>query len=364
MEKVRHVLGISGGKDSTALAIYLNKNYPELDVEYYFCDTGKELDETYELLNNLEFQLGKKIARLRAAETSHEDPFDHHLKLLRGYLPSPDSRWCTLRLKLAPFEKFVGNDPVISYVAIRGDEDREGYISKKINIQSIFPFRKNIWSEEIVSKVLKNENIQKISALYSKFSSSASSSFILEKVNRETSLKFTRDHKLSVLLNFDVVLFNKVVFNFLKSFDYPVSKLEQYELINNSDCIEKKDVIRILTESVGMPKYYNPVKVESDNTSGHYFRSRSGCYFCFFQQKIEWVWLYEQHPHLFKKALEYEKNGYTWNEHETLDDLIKPVRMNQIKEEFLNKSGAAKNSSLLIDILDDSENRACSICSI
>lgn len=51
--KVRHVLGISGGKDSAALAIYLRKNYPELEIEYYFADTGKELDETYDFLDNL-----------------------------------------------------------------------------------------------------------------------------------------------------------------------------------------------------------------------------------------------------------------------------------------------------------------------
>lgn len=364
MQKVRHVLGISGGKDSTALAIYLNKNYPELDIEYYFCDTGKELDETYDLLNNLEIQLGKKIARLRAAETSHEDPFDHHLKLLRGYLPSPDSRWCTLRLKLAPFERFVGSDPVISYVAIRGDEDREGYISKKANIQSIFPFRKNIWGEEIISKVLKNENIPAVGELYSAFLDSNTSTLILERVKREISPKFTRDQKLKALLDYDIALFNRVVFGFLKSFDYPVSKLHSYSLVNNTDCVEKRDVIQILAESVGMPGYYNPVQVESTNSSGHYFRSRSGCYFCFFQQKIEWIWLYEQHPHLFQKALEYEKSGYTWNEHETLQDITKPERMNQIKEEFLSKTGAAKNSALLIDILDDYENKACAICSI
>ena len=57
--KVKHVLGISGGKDSAALAIYLNDTYPSLDIEYYSCDTGKELDETYQLIKNLEIYLGK-----------------------------------------------------------------------------------------------------------------------------------------------------------------------------------------------------------------------------------------------------------------------------------------------------------------
>ena len=52
MSKPRHVLGISGGKDSAALAIYMKQNYPQLDIEYYTSDTGKELDETYQLIDN------------------------------------------------------------------------------------------------------------------------------------------------------------------------------------------------------------------------------------------------------------------------------------------------------------------------
>ena len=40
MSKINHVLGISGGKDSAALAIYMNKNYPELDINFYTCDTN------------------------------------------------------------------------------------------------------------------------------------------------------------------------------------------------------------------------------------------------------------------------------------------------------------------------------------
>ena len=151
--KVRHVLGISGGKDSAALAIYLHNLYPSLDIEYYFCDTGKELDETYALIKNLEVYLGKKVTKLEAANKSHESPFDHYHKLYGGFLPSSNARWCTKKLKLEPFEKFVGDEPVVSYVGIRGDEDREGYISKKPNIQSIFPFRKNIWSKDIIQEL-------------------------------------------------------------------------------------------------------------------------------------------------------------------------------------------------------------------
>ena len=58
--KVRHVLGISGGKDSAALAMFMKTYHPEKDMEYYFSDTGKELPETYELIAELESFLGKK----------------------------------------------------------------------------------------------------------------------------------------------------------------------------------------------------------------------------------------------------------------------------------------------------------------
>ncbi len=146
MSKVKHLLGISGGKDSAALAIYLNDKYPEIDFTYYFCDTGKELDETYQLIENLKSYLGKEIKELthRDVGKSEVDPFSFFYKSFRGYLPSPTARWCTAMMKLSPFETFVGDTPTISYVGIRGDEDRDGYISKTDNIQSIFPFRKNI----------------------------------------------------------------------------------------------------------------------------------------------------------------------------------------------------------------------------
>ena len=71
-ENRRHILGLSGGKDSSALAIYMRSRVPEM--EYAFCDTGKELPETYEFLDRLEAFLGKKIERLNA-----DRDFDHWL---------------------------------------------------------------------------------------------------------------------------------------------------------------------------------------------------------------------------------------------------------------------------------------------
>ncbi|MEX0810567.1 MAG: phosphoadenosine phosphosulfate reductase family protein [Chitinophagales bacterium] len=370
MTKVRHVLGISGGKDSAALAIYLNQKYPELDIEYYFCDTGKELEETYNLIKNLESYLGKKVIKLEAAKDSHEDPFDHYYKIFGGYLPSSNARWCTKKLKLDPFEKYVGDDPVISYVGIRGDENREGYISKKSNIQSIFPFRKNIWSEDVVRKVLKNEQIDQLTQRYEKYADANKLNRIYEIVKEPVSPDFDQKQKLNALLDLGIQTFNQVVYDYLKETEYPLADTPDFPLIDNEDILVRDDIFRTLRESgVGVPKYYEKVTFEVNGEKGEYARSRSGCFFCFFQQKIEWVWLYEQHPERFKLAMEYEKEGYTWMQDERLEELIKPERIHKIKEDALARSKKAKdkkenNSPYLMDKLAEAEGEGCAACFI
>jgi len=64
-ECARHVLGISGGKDSAALAVYIKDNYPRIAerMEYFFTDTGAELQEVYDTLDKLEAYLGMPINR-------------------------------------------------------------------------------------------------------------------------------------------------------------------------------------------------------------------------------------------------------------------------------------------------------------
>jgi 3'-phosphoadenosine 5'-phosphosulfate sulfotransferase (PAPS reductase)/FAD synthetase len=367
MKKVRHVLGISGGKDSAALAIYLHDKYPQLDIEFYFCETDKELDETYRLIENLEGYLGKKIKRLKAAEDSPEAQFDHFLKLYGGFLPSANARWCTRAMKLEPFENYVGSDPTISYVGIRGDEDREGYISHKENIQSIFPFRKNIWSEEIINKALNNANITLLKTICAEFISDSKKDALIKILDTPLSLQYNQRRKLNDLLTVSIAGFNKIVFEFLKTTNYPVSYLEDFPLIENEDILVRDDIFRILEDSgVGIPEYYKKVEFEVEGKTGFYSRSRSGCYFCFFQQKIEWIWLYENHRELFEKAMSYEKDGYTWMQDERLEDLIKPERIKQIKLEQLKRAERNSNpkSPFLIDILEEAEGEGCAACFI
>jgi 3'-phosphoadenosine 5'-phosphosulfate sulfotransferase (PAPS reductase)/FAD synthetase len=152
VKKTRHILSLSGGKDSTALALYMRDKVDEM--EYVFCDTDKELRETYEYLNQIEAYLGKKIVRLNA-----NIGFDHWLQVYGGYLPSPSIRWCTRQLKLKPFEEFVGDDPIVSYVGIRADEDRVGYISHKPNITTVYPLKDAGIDYAGVIKILEESGI-------------------------------------------------------------------------------------------------------------------------------------------------------------------------------------------------------------
>lgn len=151
-QSTRHILCMSGGKDSTALALYMRDRVE--GMEYVFCDTDKELTETYEYLNRVEAFLGKKIVRLNARAG-----FDHWLEVFGGYLPSPNMRWCTKLLKLKPFEEYVGENSVISYVGLRADEDRVGYISTKPNIKAVFPFKEDRIDYAGVMKILRDSGI-------------------------------------------------------------------------------------------------------------------------------------------------------------------------------------------------------------
>ena len=254
----RHVLGLSGGRDSAALAVYMRENYPELDIEYFFTDTGKELPEVYEFLVKLEGFLGKPILRLNP-----DRDFDFWLKQYGNFLPSAQTRWCTRQLKLRPFEQWVWpmlerGDFVYSYVAIRADEEyREGYASKHPNLKVRLP--------------LKTAGIDKSGVL---------------------------------------------------------------ELLDGA--------------GLGLPQYYE-------------WRTRSGCTFCFFQQKIEWVRLMERHPDYYEEAKRYEKTAledgspFTWSRGESLDALAQPKRIGEIKEEHQRRLARMRGNLHVNPLRPDAE---------
>lgn len=234
----RHVLSLSGGKDSAALAVYLQDKVPNL--EYVFLDTGYELPETYEFLKRMRALLGIEITVVKP-----ERDFEFWMKIFKGCLPAPNNRWCTRKLKIKPYENFIGSDQIVSYIGLRADEDRMGYVSSKNNILPVYPF------------------------------------------------------------------------------------------IEDGLC--REDIINILEESgLGLPKYYE-------------WRSRSGCFFCFYQRRGEWVGLHDNHPDLFEQACQLEEQHadgrtYTWIEGISLRELIEkrdqivdaPVKANPFKENNLS----------------------------
>ena len=243
----RHIVPVSGGKDSSALAIYLKQTYPDLPAEYVFCDTQSELPETYQFLEKLESLLGAEIHKINALEymnvrmKTDRNVFDFFLEeLYSGFLPSPHARWCTINMKIKPFEQYIGNSTAFSYIGIRGDEDRDGYIPNK--------------------KPPKMSEKQNIIPVY----------------------PFKDDHKTV------------------------------------------QDIKEILEGSgLGLPEYYQ-------------WRSRSGCYFCFYQQVGEWQGLKERHPELFEKAKQYENRSgsanYTWVERRSLAEIEQLSTKHEIKD--------------------------------
>ena len=122
-------------------------------------------------------------------------------------------------MKLDKFEEYVGSDYAVSYVGIRGDEDRDGYISSKPNIQAVFPFRKNIWSIDVINKFLHNENLDQIVDIYERLCPKGSlRDEIIEIVKRPVTKQFYYSKKMNTLLDYDVKLFNHAVFEFPENY--------------------------------------------------------------------------------------------------------------------------------------------------
>lgn len=280
-DEIRHICGISGGKDSSALAVYMRDRVPQM--EYFFCDTGAELPETYDYLGKLETALGKPITRLNARKG-----FDHWFEVYRGALPSPQMRWCTKKMKIEPLEEWVGDDAAISYVAIRADESgRKGYVSTKPNIKAVFPFVEDDIAHDAVLRILQDAGI-------------------------------------------------------------------------------------------GLPDYYQ-------------WRTRSGCYFCFYQRKAEWVGLADRHSELWDRAVAIEQKvmkdagtdgdasfgkygmkgrQYTWSGGESLPALI--ARRDEIlqrHQQAVERTAGRRKDRAAWEVFaeafnEDDDTEQCTVCAL
>ncbi len=342
-KKTLHVLGLSGGKDSAALAMYMRKNYPQLDMHYYFTDTGKELPEVVDFVNRLEGYVGTIIDPYDEVYSSNREKkdFDYYLKKHQNYLPSPQARWCTIQMKLVPYEQWVnkklkdeGYEEVISYVGIRADEpERTGFLTNSIseNYMTIkMPFREDGIDRKGVFEILKKAD------LYSDHPDVISYRDVVCPLNDALDLLFENIVKFQatgfkeqidsrkLFTDFEKVIEDNNSFSTLSQFLNKLGILIAHPdaitiLENTIELFSKRNAFfnNLVEEKSKNPDYKGNVDAKTlrkiveamvEGKPGYYgWRSRSGCTFCFYQQKIEWLRLKEIYPEAFEEAKKYEK---------------------------------------------------------
>ena len=141
------IIPVSGGVDSSALAVLLHKSFPDVNFIMVNTDTGAEEKETYEMLDSIEQITGNKIDRIKG----EADLFEY-IELYKGYLPSVESRWCTRVLKLLPFQKWLkqfSGKPIQMFIGIRSDE-RSRLAFAIDECETVFPFIEADWNRDDV----------------------------------------------------------------------------------------------------------------------------------------------------------------------------------------------------------------------
>jgi 3'-phosphoadenosine 5'-phosphosulfate sulfotransferase (PAPS reductase)/FAD synthetase len=137
----RLIVGVSGGKDSTATCLHLMElGYAPSDFDRVFMDTGWESPEVYIYLDRLESLIGP-IHRInlevpvppdRLEVLSRiEEQLGHKSPMVREvlrYLTFPNGlvRWCTRKLKMEPLLNYLNglDHDVVNVVGIRGAESQ------------------------------------------------------------------------------------------------------------------------------------------------------------------------------------------------------------------------------------------------
>lgn len=154
MNRIRHILSISGGKDSAALAFHLRDTRPDIEFEYVFFDTGEELPETYVYLEKLERALGITVKKIYPKKS-----FSDLLKQYNGFLPSPTERWCTRNLKLEALIDYVKEGTIYNYIGIRADENRTGLVPHRENFYTVTPFVEDGITLNDVKRILHENGV-------------------------------------------------------------------------------------------------------------------------------------------------------------------------------------------------------------
>lgn len=148
-----NVVALSGGKDSTALALRLAEIEPG-EYEYICTPTGDELPDMIAHWERLECLLGKPIKRLGNGETLFQ--LVERMKML----PNHRARFCTRILKIEPAIEYMEHLSAESVlmVGLRADEqERRGLFGEDISVR--FPLREWGWGLSDVWRYLSEKGI-------------------------------------------------------------------------------------------------------------------------------------------------------------------------------------------------------------
>lgn len=156
---VLHVVALSGGKDSAAMALELRQRHPETPFLYLCTPTGDELPDMFAHWARLGQILGSRVWELSKGESLHT--------LIERWnaLPNWRQRWCTRMLKIDPYSEWlqlqVVHGPARSYVGLRADEEeREGGDYTAIpNVEMVFPMRGWGWGLQDVLDSLDRQGV-------------------------------------------------------------------------------------------------------------------------------------------------------------------------------------------------------------
>ena len=132
------IISFSGGRSSAYMTYRLKKEYPDHYITI-FCNTGREMPETLDFVNEcdkrwnlnvvwLEYRKGGKYEVVDYKTASGDGrPFSELIEHKKGFLPNVRTRYCTLNLKINVIRNYLQDLGFSSwdfYVGIRYDEPR------------------------------------------------------------------------------------------------------------------------------------------------------------------------------------------------------------------------------------------------
>lgn len=153
-----HLVGLSGGKDSTALALALRERNPSVRYCFYCTPTGRELPEMFDWWNRLSQLLGSPIAPIMRTTLAQSIERNR-------CLPNHRIRFCTREIKIEPvirlMSRLVSRGEVHSYVGLRADEEGRagGAFDQVPGVEVHFPFREWNWGLVEVWRFLQQKNV-------------------------------------------------------------------------------------------------------------------------------------------------------------------------------------------------------------